>query len=163
MPAVFAVGPAFFGGAGRSSVFQLAQVAALRRSRLEKRALGLTDGRFVAIVTERRGRKLLRQGCVRTGQFPPSGKHAGVEQKLAASRWSVHEHNQAVDRSELKTSRSDPKILLPIIRLHYFEYTSGASALKFARTPALRSTLFNLKIQNLRCKSLLSNSLAVGL
>jgi hypothetical protein len=85
----------------------------------------------------------LRQGSVRTGQFPPGSKHAGVEQKLAASRWSVHEHSQIVDRSKPKTNRSpDPKILLPIIRLRYFENTSEASALKFAGAPVLRSDLF---------------------
>jgi hypothetical protein len=65
---------------------RLAQVAALRRSWLEKRALRLADGRFIAIVTERRGRKLLRRGRFRTGQFPPGGKHPGVEQESSASR-----------------------------------------------------------------------------
>jgi hypothetical protein len=45
----------------------LAQVTALRRSRLEKRPLRLADGRFIAIMTGRRGRKLVRQGSVSTG------------------------------------------------------------------------------------------------
>src|SRR5262249_10953545 len=38
----------------------LAQVTALRRTWLEKRPLGLADRRLIVIVTERRGRKLLR-------------------------------------------------------------------------------------------------------
>lgn len=65
----------------------LAEVAALRRSWLEKRPLGLTDGRFIAIATGRRRRKLLRQHGVRTGKFPSGGKDAGVKQKSAASRF----------------------------------------------------------------------------
>src|SRR5262245_60898761 len=81
---------------------RLAQVTAPRRSWLEKRPLRLRDGRFIAVVAGRRGRKLLRQGGVRIRQFPPSGEHASVEQKSAAGglRQSVHEL----------------KILLPIIR-----------------------------------------------
>src|SRR6516225_7342997 len=72
---------------------RLAQVTALRRFRLEERFLGLANGRFIAIATGRRGRKVLRQGCVRAGQFPPGGKHGGVEQKSAARllRESIHE------------------------------------------------------------------------
>ena len=63
----------------------LAQVTALRRSWLKKRPLGLTDGRFFAIATGRRRRKFLRQDTVHGGKFPSGGKHAGVEQKSAAS------------------------------------------------------------------------------
>src|SRR5215469_2924409 len=59
---------------GTASSARLAQVTALRRSWLEKRPLGLADCRLMAIVTGRRGRKLLRQDNVRTGQFRPSGK-----------------------------------------------------------------------------------------
>src|SRR6516164_2281351 len=43
-----------------ASSARLAQVTALRRSRLEKRPLGLADRRLIAIVTERHGRNLLR-------------------------------------------------------------------------------------------------------
>src|SRR6516225_12368512 len=39
---------------------RLAQVTALRRSWLEKRPLGLADGRLIAIMTRRRWPKLLR-------------------------------------------------------------------------------------------------------
>src|SRR6266566_6499605 len=66
---------------GTASSARLAQVTALRRSWLEKRPLGLADRRLIAIVKGRCGRKLLRQDSVRTGQFRPSGKDAGVEQK----------------------------------------------------------------------------------
>jgi hypothetical protein len=68
-----------------ASSARLAQVATLRRSWLEKRALGLPGSWFITIATGRRGRKLLRQHSVRAGQFPSSSKHAGVEQKRAAS------------------------------------------------------------------------------
>src|SRR3974390_1604017 len=44
---------------------RLAQGTALRRFWLEERSLGLANGRFIAIVTGRRERKLLRQHCVR--------------------------------------------------------------------------------------------------
>jgi hypothetical protein len=47
-----------------ASCARLAQV--VWRSWLEKRTLGLADGRFIAITTGRRGRKLLRQDSVRT-------------------------------------------------------------------------------------------------
>src|SRR6516162_11604673 len=70
---------------GATSSARLAQVTALRRSWLEKRPRGLAGCRLMAIVTGRGGRKLLRQDNVRTGQFRPSGKHAGVEQKSATS------------------------------------------------------------------------------
>jgi hypothetical protein len=46
---------------------RLAQVTALRRSWLKKWALGLTDGRFIAIVTERSARKFSGQGSICTG------------------------------------------------------------------------------------------------
>jgi hypothetical protein len=49
-----------------ASCAKLAQVTALRRSWLEKRTLGLADGRFIAITTGRRGRKLLRQDSIGT-------------------------------------------------------------------------------------------------
>ena len=52
-----------------ASSARLAQVTALRRSRLEKRPLRLADGRFIAITTGRRGRKLL-QDSVRKGIVP---------------------------------------------------------------------------------------------
>jgi hypothetical protein len=58
---------------------RLAQVTALWRSWFEKRTLGLTNGRFIAIATGRRRRKLLRQDSLHTGQFPPRSEHAGVE------------------------------------------------------------------------------------
>jgi len=54
-----------------------AEVTALRRSWLEKRPLGLTDCRFIAIATGRRRRKFLRQDSVRTGKFPSGGKFCG--------------------------------------------------------------------------------------
>src|SRR3974390_1202823 len=44
---------------------RLPQVTALRRFWLEERSLGLANGRFIAIVTGRRGRQLGAQGCVR--------------------------------------------------------------------------------------------------
>jgi hypothetical protein len=77
-----------------ASSARLAQVTALWRSWLEKRPLGIADGRFITIVTGRGGRKLLRQCSVRTGQFPCRDKHAAIEQKSTAIwfRWSVHEH-----------------------------------------------------------------------
>jgi hypothetical protein len=65
---------------------RLAQITPLRRSWLEKWPLGLADSWLIAIVTRRRGRKLLRQASVCAGQFPSSSKHAGVEQKSAAGR-----------------------------------------------------------------------------
>jgi hypothetical protein len=43
------------------------QAARSLACRLEKHPLGLADGRFIAMTTERRGRKLLRQDSVRTG------------------------------------------------------------------------------------------------
>src|SRR6516225_7528710 len=64
---------------------RLAQVTSLRRSWLEKRPLGLADGRLIAIMTRRRRPKLLRQASVCAGQFPSSSKHPGVKQKSAAS------------------------------------------------------------------------------
>src|SRR3974377_739667 len=72
---------------------RLAQVTALWRFWLEERSLGLANGRFIAIATGRRGRKLLRPDCVRALQFPPGGKHGGVKQKSAARlfRESIHE------------------------------------------------------------------------
>ena len=42
---------------------------------------------FIAIATDERRRKFLRQDNVRTGKFPSGGKDAGVEQKSAASRF----------------------------------------------------------------------------
>src|SRR5262249_35331191 len=53
-----------------ASSARLAQIAALRGSWLEKRSLGLADGRFITIVTGRGGCTLLRQGSVRTGRMP---------------------------------------------------------------------------------------------
>src|SRR6516165_12213847 len=81
-----------------ASSARLAQVVALRRSWLEKRPLGLADGRFIPIVTGRGRRKLLGQGSARTGQFPRRCKNAAVEQKSTAIgfQWSVHQHDQAV-------------------------------------------------------------------
>src|SRR5262245_65747347 len=70
-----------------ASSARLAQVTALWRSWLEKRPFSLAQRWFIAIATGRRGRKLLRQDRVRTGQFPPRGKHAGVKQKSPASRF----------------------------------------------------------------------------
>src|SRR6516225_1644684 len=65
---------------------RFAQITPLWRSWLEKWPLGLVDGRSIAIVTRRRGRKLLRRASVCAGQFPSGSKHAGVEQKSAAGR-----------------------------------------------------------------------------
>ena len=78
----------------------LAQITSLRGFWLEKWSFGLADGRFIAITAGRRGRKLLRQDSVRTGQLPPRSKRAGVEQKSAASwyRQSGHGRSEAVDR-----------------------------------------------------------------
>src|ERR1700720_218113 len=73
---------------------KLTKIAALRRFRLEKRSLRLGDGWFIAIVTVRRGRKLLCKGCVRAGQFAPGGKHSGVEQKSPPSRFRSSVHNR---------------------------------------------------------------------
>src|SRR5215469_15108126 len=42
----------------------LAQVTSLRRSWLEKRPLGLADGRLIAIMTRRRRPKLLSGQCL---------------------------------------------------------------------------------------------------
>src|SRR5262249_28139804 len=53
-----------------ASSARLAQVTALRRSWLEKRPFSLAQRWFIAIATGRRGRKLLRQDSVHTGQFP---------------------------------------------------------------------------------------------
>jgi hypothetical protein len=64
---------------------RLAQIASLRRSRLEKWSLGLADGRLITIMTRRRRPKLLRQASVCAGQFPSGSKYPGVEQKSAAS------------------------------------------------------------------------------
>src|SRR5690242_17404442 len=60
---------------------RLTKITTLGRSRLEKRSFRLGDGQFIAIVTVRRGRKLLRHGYIRPRQFPPGGNNAGVEQK----------------------------------------------------------------------------------
>jgi hypothetical protein len=93
---------------------RLAKVAAFRRSWLEKRSLGLADGRSITIVTGRGGRKLLRQGSVRKGQLPRRGKHAAVQQKSTAIwfRWSIHEHDQCDQTS----ASPQLKILLPIVQ-----------------------------------------------
>jgi hypothetical protein len=78
----------------------LAEVAALRRFRLEERSLGLTDCRFIAIVTGGRRRKFLRQHSARTGKLPSGGKDAGVEQEPAASRFRFV-HGQRLHRWEV--------------------------------------------------------------
>jgi len=70
----------------------LAQVAALRRTRLEKRSFGLAHCRFVAVVTGRRGCTLLRRESVRTGQFPSGGKRAGAQQKSTACWFRQYVH-----------------------------------------------------------------------
>jgi hypothetical protein len=62
-----------------------AKVTALRRSWLEKRPLGLTECRLIAIATSRRRRKFLGQDSIGTGKFPSGGKDTGVEQNPAAS------------------------------------------------------------------------------
>jgi len=54
---------------------------------IRSKLFSLTDGRFIAIATDERRRKFLRQDNVRTGKFPSGGKDAGVEQKSAASRF----------------------------------------------------------------------------
>src|SRR5262245_23419294 len=89
---------------------RLAQVSALRRLWLEKGPLGLAHGRFIAIATRRRGRKLLREHCVRTRQFPSSGKDAGVEQKSATTRFQkfVHQHNLLRCKPGLGESKGGP-------------------------------------------------------
>jgi hypothetical protein len=64
---------------------RLAQITPLWRSWLEKWPFSLADGRLIAIVTRRRRPKFLRQASVCAGHFPSGSKHAGVEQKSAAS------------------------------------------------------------------------------
>jgi hypothetical protein len=59
-----------------------AQVAALRRSWFEKRALGLADGRFVAIVTERCG----ASSCVRAASVQDSS-HPAASMPVLSRNW----------------------------------------------------------------------------